>query len=473
MHNIGNAMDSLIAKFNFLMITNRQKFIEQYKTADGTVKWLEKKYKLTDNVVKSHITGKRTIGIFYPNQSTIFLVFDIDVFGNKEGQENRVKGLIQNLTDAGINQEDIHVMFSGSKGYHVQLFFDAPIKINSVVAFGKAIRGKLGELSTGIELRPEGIQGRGIKLPLAFHKKSNSFAHYVFKDTFLPVPHSVNYFLSITPIKREKMLEAINYVLQKRHKKIGSKNTLLGTFPIENVDTRLERAKSDFSNMKMPVNHSSGLRKKVQKLLDAGLDKSGTRHHSQFLIALYFKEEGVSLEDAIKQMSKWITVQWKKGKSKESDLGFLLDEVNRQVRNVYEEDFTGLYDSRGRIPVMTHEDAIFASGFTNKNVRKVVWALLMIGRMYNQDGVFSADMVSIGKMVGLTRQTVSKLLKILLNNGIIELKEDYTYVENKARTYFMPALIGSNLEGTNYISINANSIKEAYEQSLLYVERLA
>ena len=42
MHNIGNAMDSLIAKFNFLMITNRQKFIEQYKTADGTVKWLEK-----------------------------------------------------------------------------------------------------------------------------------------------------------------------------------------------------------------------------------------------------------------------------------------------------------------------------------------------------------------------------------------------------------------------------------------------
>lgn len=71
------------------------------------------------------------------------------------GQYSHVKAIISQLEDYDVKTEDIHVMFSGCKGYHIQLFFNSPVPIKRVATFGKKIVSNLGELGKGVELRPE------------------------------------------------------------------------------------------------------------------------------------------------------------------------------------------------------------------------------------------------------------------------------------------------------------------------------
>ncbi|MCY7499158.1 MULTISPECIES: hypothetical protein [Bacillus] len=65
-----------------IFIRTREPFIEQYNHKKFGVGWVQRKYMLTDNVIRSNIKGERTIGTFYFGNATIFLIFDIDVEGD-------------------------------------------------------------------------------------------------------------------------------------------------------------------------------------------------------------------------------------------------------------------------------------------------------------------------------------------------------------------------------------------------------
>jgi hypothetical protein len=137
-------VDDLVRQVNYLMVRTRTPFIEQYKDNEGNTKWMQRKYTLTDNILRDHFSGDRTVGIFYGGKGgTKFLVFDVDAEGDSSAQYIRVNGILSALVRAGIDPTDIHVMFSGLKGYHVQLFFEDMLPINSVVAFGRAILAQL------------------------------------------------------------------------------------------------------------------------------------------------------------------------------------------------------------------------------------------------------------------------------------------------------------------------------------------
>ncbi len=363
------SINAVVEQMNSLMIRTRNPFIEQYEDSQGNVKWIQRKYTLTDNIVRAHVLGERTIGIKYANEATMFLVFDVDAEGDASGQEIRVKGIVHALKQSGIDEQDIHVMFSGMKGYHVQLFWDKPLKINSVAAFGRSIIHELKDYKDGVELRPESVKGRGVKLPLAYHKKSGMVALYVDKYTLQPVSDSFEYFLGIQPMNTEIVLKAINITLElnriKRAEYFSIKK--LDEFEMETVEKRVKRAERDFADMKMPVSKKSGLRDKVERLLREGLPAKGTRHQNQFMVTLYFKDSNVPLEEATKRVCDWITDQWKNGRTNEDNLKFLHSEAERCVKYVYgKDDYIGLIDSRGRKPEMTFGDAIFAARFKDK-----------------------------------------------------------------------------------------------------------
>ncbi|AYV69394.1 hypothetical protein C2I06_22505 [Niallia circulans] len=464
-HDIG----TIIEKMNEILIRTREPFIEQYQTKDGFVGWVQKKHKITDNIIRSHITGKRTIGIYYAGNSTIFLVFDIDVEGDAQGQKYRVLAIVSELEKAGLNRRDIHIMFSGSKGYHVQIFFDKPLPIKRVAFFGRIILGNLGELGNGIELRPENINGRAVKLPLAFHKKTKQFSYYMKQDKFEPVVDSFNYFKQIVPTNYKIIEKAIDIVFDNnRQGKNDSRHTEKVILQKENDN----KVKKSFIEMKLYFDDSQGLKKISEQYLTEGLRKKGERHKAQFLLALYFKEQSVSREEAIQHICSWVKRQKENKKTNEISLEFLRKEVERHVNYVYAKGkYQGLYTRRGRQLVISMRDINFIAKQERKTTRKVMLAIILIGKIYHDEGVFSAGMNSIGELAGVSRQTVSNVIKELISQGVILPVSEYKYTERLARTYYMLYLKKTVKNERGIISLKGLTLSSAYKELFKIVEK--
>ncbi|UYY94323.1 hypothetical protein OIU11_01960 [Bacillus cereus] len=452
-------IETVLQQMNKVLIRTREPFIEQYQHKSGNVGWIQRKYKLTDNIIRSHIKGERTVGTFYFGNATIFLFFDIDAEGDIQGQKSRVKAIIYELKKYGINEEDIHVMFSGCKGYHVQLFFDNPVPIKRVANLGKKILHSLGKLAEGIELRPENINGRGIKLPLAYHKKTKESAYYVEKERLELVPDSINYFLQITPFNYEIIENACDMALSNKN----GGNQAAFKEPKATSTQKESKLGKCFTEMKLSFHDTHSLEKRAKQLLEKGLRRKGLRHEAQFILALYYKGQSISCKKAVQEISDWVVKQWKNKKTSESSLEFLKQEVKRNIEYVYKKkDYTGLYCKRGKNLIINHQDIVFIKKQEKKNIRKVLLALLMIGRIYHVDGRFSADMLSIGRLAGLSRQTVSIILKELMIKGIVEQIVDYTYSEGLARTYFMPYLRKKYKKDSGIIEFEELTLSEAF-----------
>lgn len=466
-------IEAVLEKMNRIIIRTREPFIEQLQYKDGKVSWIHRKYKLTDNIIRSHIKGERTVGTFYFGNATTFLFFDIDVEGDIQGQKSRVSAIISELIKYGLKKEDIHIMFSGCKGYHIQLFFDNPVPIKRVAAFGKKIIKDLGDLAEGIELRPENINGRGVRLPLAFHKKSQTFAYYVEKNNMESVPDSIDYFLQISPFSYEVIKNACDMALSKENTKNqtifeGLNATLQQEKQKKQEKQEKQELNKAFTEMELSFNDRNILEKRAKQLLDKGLKQAGTRHKSQFILVLYYKGQGLSAKDAIQKISNWVTEQWKNKKTNEFNLEVLKKEVERNVKYIYEkEDFKGLYRKRGRNLMITQKDIDLVKKQEKKSARKALLALLMIGKIYHIDGKFSADMVSLGKLVGFSRQTVSIILREFMTKGIIEQVADYMYSEKLARSYYMPHL---NKKGAAIIKFKGLTLHEAFQDIANLIE---
>ena len=110
-----------------LYITYRKRFIEQYYNNEkNIVTYKENKYTLKDSIILEHLRQKRTIGVFSGSIITSFICFDVDI-----NDENYCKWAVYKIVDTlqnlGISGKYIHISLSGSKGYHVEVFFDQPV----------------------------------------------------------------------------------------------------------------------------------------------------------------------------------------------------------------------------------------------------------------------------------------------------------------------------------------------------------
>ena len=169
-------LDQYVKIINEYFITVRNKFLRQ--KLDGSYVTCpnpnSQQKPLNDFNIKDHLMHKRTYGI-YVNKVTKFVAFDID--GCTLSNAGHIKHLLINcLTNLGFEREYIFTVFSGSKGYHVYLFFEEPYHVNIVNIMQSAIINKLEasfKISKGwghIEIRP--TQSLGIKLPLGINHKS-------------------------------------------------------------------------------------------------------------------------------------------------------------------------------------------------------------------------------------------------------------------------------------------------------------
>lgn len=107
-----------------LYVTYRKKFLEQYLDKEkNIVKWTENKYALNDQMILKHLIQQKTIGVFAGSIITSFMCFDIDVKDNELAKWVVYK-IVDCLQNLGIAGKYIHISLSGSKGYHVDVFFN-------------------------------------------------------------------------------------------------------------------------------------------------------------------------------------------------------------------------------------------------------------------------------------------------------------------------------------------------------------
>ncbi len=428
---------------NRLMIRARSPFIEQYQTSTGEVRWREQKHILTDSIVEAHIRGDRTVGVFYAGKASMFLFFDVDAEGDAERQEIRVRAIVTTLLRCGLLPDDIHVMFSGMKGYHVQVFFDRALKIESVAAFGRAILGQLGDYSSGVELRPESVNGRGVKLPLAYHKKSGMLAAYVDRFTLETSVEGWGYFSSIMPVPMERVISAISTALSLDRRDISSSAA---------DDDDSVTPKTTIAEMFLRRVPTNEVRDRAKRLYEEGLPGKGTRHNCQFLVALYLRHQGLDRGGAGEQLQEWIREQWSQGRTNERDLPHLVSEASRCVDYVYDNPEYRLYTVATRDCPLTYDDLLVVTYFENRKHARVIWALIIVGRMFHEDGVFYVSLASLVDIAGVDVKTVQTVMRWLVKEGALQIERKGSMRDRLATVYHWDYLT-EKLDGSRLLPI--------------------
>jgi hypothetical protein len=129
---------------------------------------------LVDWNIIQHLQGQNTLGVFAGKingiESSKFMTFDIDV-KDKIIAKWYVYKLGDTLQNNGIY--DFYISFSGNKGYHVDLFFDAPVPVTTLKRFFDyiLIQSECDNIDCGeVEFRPTLQQG--VKIPLGYNYRN-------------------------------------------------------------------------------------------------------------------------------------------------------------------------------------------------------------------------------------------------------------------------------------------------------------
>lgn len=373
-------------------------------------------YWLNDGMINSHLTGKQTISIFPRRRdSASFLIFDVDTRGRSD--EYTLK-IVEALYECGINREDIHVSHSGSKGYHVELFWTEPVPTRKLERFGAHIKSMIGVTGQEIEIRPRTSGGTGIKLPLGYHRKTSKFCGYVDNETLEPVGNPYHYFLAIQPID-PAVLEFVDYNSQPTVSLVINNDQLLP--PREEA---AESAKSLYLN---------------------GLIEPGTRHYAVLKIALWLRDEqGIDRETAESLLIEWTRKQYRDGM-----LNGSLREAEADLRAVIKDVFVkGKYrlGATTKQITLSTDDIQAVYQVKQPSARLLYFALILHGKMFADGfGQFTAGRRQLMRFTRLSEHTIKNARDYLVEHDFIRIVEMGAQSAGKRRAtkFQVPHLIAS------------------------------
>lgn len=159
----------------------RRQYVMMKAKEDGSgVMVTHMDYPYTTKQVWEHLNGNMSLCVFAGPKNTSFLSIDIDMRSPEV-----IHCVLDTIVDLGIPRDKIYVSDSGSKGYHVDIFFAGSIYnwkakelYELIIYFGKLNPRK-------VEYRPTAKQA--IKLPLGVHQKTGRRCWFVDRDTLEPI----------------------------------------------------------------------------------------------------------------------------------------------------------------------------------------------------------------------------------------------------------------------------------------------
>lgn len=434
-------VDLIIDKIYSLYITNTDKWVKlseatlQYYTIEKGADYFRK---FNRGDIKRHLNGRDTIGVFSLKSCSKFLIFDIDAY-HSQYDAMEIANNIKHVLAGYFPKEEIHITFSGNKGYHVELFFDKLVAITDLQELFNIVVNEIDiEKYEGVnvEIRPElkGKDGRGIKLPLGINHKNemgNNYCYFVDED-LEQVENEVEYIL--------KIKKSDNYIVNEMISDYSSRD--LKPYKngcLDNVDeVKGEDDETKDIESKENTNISNNVeidysRVGIKNYLENGLTQAGTRHNISFLIALYLKAQGHGINESKKILSKWSMEQVQKGMSKGN-----ISEINRDIRGILK----GVYsiDKKYHLSIskkevyITQEDRskLEALNLLGKELgikvfshQKILYAMLIHGKRYSDEtGKFYMTYDQIQEITDIkSRNSICKCISELGEWGYIDILE--------------------------------------------------
>lgn len=331
--------DAIIKAINNLYILNRYRYLilnpksDHYFRVSYYIGHPEKSTKgavvLSDFRLYNHINGKETLGVFARKMKGVedskFITFDVDI-GQKdkndkvEKKKNIEKAkwvvykIVNVLQDIGISSEYYRTSFSGGKGYHVEIFFDAPIEISLLKRFHKYVLDRedlkekedliIDEVNYGkVEFRP--TYDLGVKIPLGynFNNKTDPTNNYCYFCDYEKGLIQIKDPLYITKIKRMDNILfrlILDKIFDTGDEDICDKNIIA-----------YKETKDAHKTLKIyDLNVDPDATKEaIEELIEKGLTRTGTRNSSLMKIAKYYKHLEVSPEDNKEWITEWMHQQ--------------------------------------------------------------------------------------------------------------------------------------------------------------------
>ncbi|MTI67140.1 MAG: hypothetical protein FH753_11165 [Firmicutes bacterium] len=485
-------LKSVIKKIEDLYVVNRNKWlildgrIRSYVTKE-TEKIKEENRKrnsehgeiqqLTRRQIKEHLLGKRTVGVFPKWNSNKFLIFDIDSYVGLQ-KAKVVAWHIKWFLGKYFPKNQIHVNYSGNKGYHVTLYFNEFIGIKVLYRlFTIVLNGIRAEDFQGVrvEMRPtaKGEDGYGVKLPLGVNfinrDDYNNYAYFV-DEYFNEIEFEVEYVLNIKKSPSNIVWEIIDEYKDKELKEYGE--NYLNIEEVESINN------PKYNNKNIQNNGYD----KIECIIENGLEEQGTRHYWSFLIALYYKDKDIHADEAFEFLYEWSKEQIETGMSKSS-----IHEVVRDINSIV---YKSVYNPSKEYFLIKSDRYIKDIYFTERDInkfielnryakrygktiinhQKVLFALIIHGKTYQQSsreskGQFYMTYDQIIELTGIrSKTTTSKCVTELDELGFIKIVErNSMYYKNKGKrdpNVYRLDFIESMKEDDYLIKISANELQD-------------
>jgi len=399
-------------KMGQLYVTYRKKFIEQYHNKEkNIITYRENKFALNDSMILKHLTQEKTIGVFSGNIITSFMCFDVDI-----KDEIMCKWAVDKIVDAlqniGIAGKYIHISLSGSKGYHIEIFFDEPVYNSDIHKIYLMILNttELLNIDYGeVELRPcitKTGKTLGVKLPLGVNLKTNNTCWFCDYDKGLKPIKDYNYVLSIETMPKEEFLN----ILEKEEDIIVTPEQQYKIEAITEKHKPLPEYKNNIDE--------KYTQEQVENVITNGLQITGSRHNALFNIIKYYKHLGVSQEDNKEWVTEWMFQQDKTTYTTKWE-NVLLD-IAEIIDYVYTNNCSFVIKNLNIDVSM--EEIIEIIKVKGKNNQLVLYSLLVHSKRYSiKSGQFYMSYKQMSQVTGIkSRTTLVKIIKYLEELKLIE-----------------------------------------------------
>ncbi|MEW9700705.1 helix-turn-helix domain-containing protein [Paenibacillus sp. SI8] len=433
-------MQKLIDKlFEFYLIQNTHYLIQMkdgsFITRNDRSKPLRKFH------VQNHLDGKLPIGTFSGAYLTKFICFDVDYPDDPDTAKWVAYKLAHTLDELGLH--NYAISFSGTKGYHVELFYDKAISVDASRQFFDFIVQRAEIISVGsgkTEFVPYAT--RGVKLPLGIQQKTGNFCGFCSVEDGLRVmdrAESIAYFLSVKKTDHAAVLALIS-----EERAYDSR----AAADMENAISRYKPFKAYDQSESYMLSHAAAR-------YNEGLTAPGQRHKSFLLLARLMNHNGVERSEALAAIAEWFT--WQDKRLYNTDWPGCIKDLRECVDYIYDHNKTLIAEPCDLTVTFPEIDAIIRQ-CPQKNQKAIVYAMLVHSKRWG-NGVFYMSYVQIEEATGVDDNTVGRQINNLEKLGVIEIvrrnqKQKGTF-KKKPNFYRMTLDVRESLDERSYEATDA------------------
>lgn len=439
------------------------------------------------NIIKGHLNRNHALSIYPWGEYAGWICLDVDT--GEEAKQDTEK-IVNTMVNYGIPRKNILVTYSGNKGYHIELFFQYPMKYKQIEKFGNKICFLAGNKinkkrwNEKIEVRP--TAKKGIKLSLGINQKTGKNTR-ILNDNFEYFEHEYQdyiYFLNIDKIDNELIYFICRLTDQpmkeskeeETNEKIHNKQMETKNNDIEEIYEN-EFEDEEYVEFKFAPSLDFKIRA-IENKFKNGLRKDGTRNKWAFQIAVWFRDIlNFDKDKAEEELIKWT----------KRNLDFIKNENNaiknasEIVKCVYSSNKYNiaeglktrtLYFSKEEIRLIKKIQRQGKKEMKAKtNAPSLLYFTFVCLAKYYGSNPFYISKNDLLKYSGLADKTLYNWLNWLKNKKYIEVVEKGNSYTSKATTYFISSIsvepIKVNNEG-NIIFINIEKDKEIDIKNLYY-----